>query len=169
MADYFLVLGSNLGSRAAVLARARRALSRLPGGRLKSASRIYESRPQPAGAGAGGPYLNQAIRLGVSLSPMGLLAEAKLLEAEAGRRPGKRWGPRPLDVDIICRGSLRLRTPWLTLPHPRLAGRAFVLAPLAEIHSGRLPGGGTARSLLKRLKGPSGTVKIHDPGRRHGR
>lgn len=64
---------------------------------------------------------------------MGLLAELKRLEALRGRRPGRRWGPRPLDCDLLFYANLRLRTPHLRLPHPRALRRRFVLAPLAEI------------------------------------
>jgi 7,8-dihydro-6-hydroxymethylpterin-pyrophosphokinase len=68
-----------------------------------------------------------------SLEPGELLALAKALELAAGRRRGPRFGPRPLDIDLLLYGDLQMSTPELTLPHPRLRERRFVLAPLAEI------------------------------------
>lgn len=161
MAEYLLLLGSNQGDRAAALARARAELARLPGARLIAVSRIYESAPHPPGPGAGGRYLNQAVKISAPLSPMGLLVQAKRLEAAAGRRPGRRWGPRPLDVDLLECGRLRLKTRWLVLPHPRIKSRAFVLAPLSELSP--------RWRRFWRLKPPPGTVSIFASGRRHGR
>ncbi|MBI5210740.1 MAG: 2-amino-4-hydroxy-6-hydroxymethyldihydropteridine diphosphokinase [Elusimicrobia bacterium] len=163
MVTCFLSLGSNLGPRRRHLGRALARLGRLDGCRVLARSRVHETAPDPPSCG--GPFLNCAVRLATRLSPMGLLAECKRLEALAGRRPGRRWGPRPLDVDIIDFGGRRLRGPWLTLPHPRAARRPFVLAPLAELApSLRLAGGATAaRRLarcLARLKRPPETVRI---------
>ena len=95
------------------------------------------------------------------LSPMGLLVECKRLEAAAGRRPGRRWGPRALDIDILSYGRRRVRSAWLRIPHPRAAGRAFALAPLADIAPAWKPRGGrSVRALLKRLNPGPGTVRI---------
>lgn len=92
---------------------------------------------------------------------MGLLIEFKRLEALAGRKPGKRWGPRPLDIDLIIYGKKRVETPWLSVPHPEAVRRAFVLVPLSEI----APRADLAKNLtvsetLSRLKGDSQTVKV---------
>jgi 2-amino-4-hydroxy-6-hydroxymethyldihydropteridine diphosphokinase len=78
-------------------------------------------------------FFNTAAVGRTALAPEAVLAIAKALEMAAGRRPGPRFGPRPLDVDLLLYGSLRSPAPELTLPHPRLAERRFVLAPLAEI------------------------------------
>lgn len=78
-------------------------------------------------------YLNTAALASTSLEPGDLLALAKALERAAGRRRNVRFGPRPLDVDLLVYGDLQLSTPELTLPHPRLRERRFVLEPLAEI------------------------------------
>ena len=94
-----IALGSNQGRRLARLRRAARALGRLPRTRFLKGSSVYESAPQ--GPGRQGPYLNAAVLLRTGLAPSGLLVELKRLEALAGRRPGPRWGPRPLDLDII--------------------------------------------------------------------
>jgi 2-amino-4-hydroxy-6-hydroxymethyldihydropteridine diphosphokinase len=78
-------------------------------------------------------YLNTALVGTSALEPDELLALAKALERSAGRRPGPRFGPRPLDIDLVVWGSRELAHPELTLPHPRIRERAFFLAPLAEI------------------------------------
>lgn len=126
-----IALGSNRGSRSKHIRFAFKALDRLPRTRLLSHSSIHESKP------VGGPpqrdFLNAAALLRTRLSPMGLLVELKRLEARRGRRPGRRWGPRPLDLDILSYGRTTLRTRFLTLPHLRARRRRFVLAPLAEL------------------------------------
>jgi GTP cyclohydrolase-4 len=78
-------------------------------------------------------FLNTVAVGSTTLSPEALLAIAKALEMAAGRKPGRRFGPRPLDIDVLLYDDLRSPAPELTLPHPRLAERRFVLAPLAEI------------------------------------
>ena len=126
-----IALGSNQGRRLARLRRAARALGRLPRTRFLKGSSVYESAPQ--GPGRQGPYLNAAVLLRTGLAPSGLLVELKRLEALAGRRPGPRWGARPLDLDIILHGRRRVRSVLLTLPHPLARRRAFVVRPAAEL------------------------------------
>jgi 7,8-dihydro-6-hydroxymethylpterin-pyrophosphokinase len=96
-----------------------------------------------------------------SLPPEAVLALAKALERAAGRRPGPRFGPRPLDIDILVWGDRLSGAPELTLPHPRLRERRFVLAPLAEIAPDLRvpPDGATVRELLERL-GPDTAGEI---------
>lgn len=130
-ARVLIALGSNLGDRLRALRRARRALGCLPGTRVVAASGVYES--DPVGPGRQGRYLNAAVAVTTALKPLSLLVELKRLEAQAGRRPGPRWGPRPLDLDILSYGRRRLKSPLLTLPHPLAARRPFVTAPLADI------------------------------------
>jgi 2-amino-4-hydroxy-6-hydroxymethyldihydropteridine diphosphokinase len=127
----FLALGSNLGDREAYLATARDALSALPGTRLLAASRIYETAPrdvldQPA-------FLNQVVCLETALAPLDLLRACRAIELAAHRERDRRFGPRTLDVDILLFQDVESDDPDLTLPHPRMFERAFVLAPLAEI------------------------------------
>ncbi len=145
-----LLLGGNLGDRKKRLRDALRGLSRLPGTRLLKVSRLYETAPV-------GPsrrrYLNCAAAIETTLSPMGLLVECKRLEAEAGRKPGRRWAARPLDVDLVRYGRLKVETPWLTLPHPRMRERAFAAAPLADLAP-------DFRPILRRLNPDEQTVKI---------
>lgn len=98
-------------------------------------------------------FLNTAALARTALSPEALLALAKALEREAGRRPGVRFGPRPLDVDLLLYGDLQIETPELTLPHPRVRERRFVLVPLAEIAPDLPvpPDGARVADLLARL------------------
>jgi 2-amino-4-hydroxy-6-hydroxymethyldihydropteridine diphosphokinase len=144
-----LALGGNQGPVERTLRQALRRL-RAALGPLTVAS-LYRSKavsdiPQP-------DYLNTAALAWTALPPAAVLALAKALEHAAGRRRGPRFGPRPLDIDLLLDGDLRLDGPELTLPHPRLRERRFVLAPLAEIASGlRVPPDGVpVRELLARL------------------
>jgi 2-amino-4-hydroxy-6-hydroxymethyldihydropteridine diphosphokinase len=125
----YLGLGTNQGDRLANLQAARAALA--PSVRLLQASPIYETEPwgfldQPA-------FLNQALKTETGLPPVDLLAYLKDLEAQLGRRPNFRYGPRLIDIDILLYDNLVLSLPGLEIPHPRLAQRAFVLAPLADL------------------------------------
>lgn len=126
-----VALGSNVGDRLRSLRLARARLSGLPATRVLRASSVYESAP--VGPGRQGPYLNAVVLVETGLRPLSLLVELKRLEGRAGRRPGRRWGPRPLDLDILTYGRAALRTPLLTLPHPRARSRAFVAVPAAEV------------------------------------
>jgi 2-amino-4-hydroxy-6-hydroxymethyldihydropteridine diphosphokinase len=145
----YVALGSNLGPRARRIDAAVRALSRLPRTRLLAVSPLYES------AAVGGPpqprYLNAVARLRTALSPLALLVWLKRLEARAGRRPGPRWGPRPLDCDLLFYGRLRLRDRLLELPHPRALERSFVLRPLADLRPRGLAGEPHGPALRRRL------------------
>ena len=145
-----LLLGANLGDRAGNLRRAVTAIRKWDGCRVKKLSRIYETAPVGPSEK---PYLNQAVALDTARTPMGLLIEAKILEAAAGRRPSIRWGSRPLDVDVVACGRLRVKTPWLTVPHPRVGERAFALAPLADVAGSWKPDGKrTTHQLLAELR-----------------
>ena len=127
----YLSLGSNLGDRAEHLRRALEAVATLPDTRRVAQSSVHETVPwgvtdQPS-------FLNLAAAIETALGPLELLNAVKALETGLGRRPGPRWGPRVIDVDIVLFGDTVMDTPELTLPHPRFRERAFVLAPLAEI------------------------------------
>ncbi|MBD2722274.1 2-amino-4-hydroxy-6-hydroxymethyldihydropteridine diphosphokinase [Hymenobacter armeniacus] len=129
----YLLLGSNLGDRAALLAAAREQLA-LVAGELVAASALYETaawgrEDQPA-------FLNQALAVRTSLTPHELLAHCLATEQRAGRQRLERWGSRTLDVDILLYGPEIIDAPTLTVPHPRLAERRFALVPLAEIAGG---------------------------------
>jgi len=122
----FLSLGSNLGDRRR---RLREAVDSLPG--VVRVSPVYETEP------VGGPpqpdYLNLVVEVETDLSPRALLGLCHRLESAAGRMPGERWGPRPLDVDVLLVDDLVVDEPDLTIPHPRMQERRFVMAPLADI------------------------------------
>ncbi len=130
----FLGLGSNLGDRWTHL---RRAVDQLrAGGRapVTAVSSVYETEPM-GGPDGQGPYLNLVVELALApgTDPYGLLEECRRLEAAAGRVRATRWGPRTLDADLLWMDGVVLDDPELTVPHPRIRERRFVLAPLGEL------------------------------------
>jgi 2-amino-4-hydroxy-6-hydroxymethyldihydropteridine diphosphokinase len=129
-----IALGSNLGDRAARLREARRHLFALHDGSGPFlCSRIYETEPQdcPPGSPA---FLNAAIELHSSLPPLDLLAALQRIEHQLGRPADHAFhAPRTIDLDILYLDNLRFVLPELTVPHPRIAERPFVLLPLADI------------------------------------
>jgi 2-amino-4-hydroxy-6-hydroxymethyldihydropteridine diphosphokinase len=129
----FVSLGSNLGERAAALRAARGALAGLPGTTVLASSHVYETEPQDLADQP--PFLNAVVCLDTALSPLELLAAVQGIEDAAGRLRDVRFGPRTLDVDILLFEGVESAAPGLTLPHPRLWQRAFVLVPLAELWS----------------------------------
>jgi 2-amino-4-hydroxy-6-hydroxymethyldihydropteridine diphosphokinase len=129
MPTAYLLLGSNLGDRAAILAEAIRQLA--TAGTVAAVSSLYETaawglEDQPT-------FLNQAVQLLTTLSPAELLAACLATEQRAGRERLVRWGARTLDVDILLYDAAIIDTPTLQLPHPRLPERRFALVPLAEL------------------------------------
>jgi 2-amino-4-hydroxy-6-hydroxymethyldihydropteridine diphosphokinase len=128
----YLGLGSNEGDRAAHLQGAVDGLAATPRIIVAAVSPVYETEP------VGGPpqddFLNAVVAVDTALSPRELLAVAKQLEAAAGRQSdGERWGPRPLDVDVLLVGHDLVNEPDLVVPHARLFERHFVLAPLGDL------------------------------------
>lgn len=126
----FVGLGANLGDARATLEAALAALAALPDTRLMARSSYYRTAPVDAG---GPDYLNAVAELRSGLAPEALLDALQAIEQQHGRERPYRNAPRTLDLDLLLVGALRLDTPRLTLPHPRLHQRAFVLAPLAEL------------------------------------
>lgn len=125
----YLALGSNLGNREANLRMAVRAMTRLA--RVIDSSSLYETAPvgppQPS-------FYNAAVSIETGLQPLALLRFLKGIEEEIGRRPGGETnGPRPIDIDILLYGEEIIEQPTLTVPHPRMTERPFVLVPLSEI------------------------------------
>ena len=131
MSTVWLSLGSNQGDRAAYLRLALRRLAQREGVTPIKGSAMYETAPW--GGVEQDNYLNACLQLETTLSPEELLDLCQAIEAEAGRRRELRWGPRTLDIDILLYDDLQLSTPRLTLPHPRMRERLFVLAPLLEL------------------------------------
>jgi 2-amino-4-hydroxy-6-hydroxymethyldihydropteridine diphosphokinase len=127
----FVSLGSNLGDRATYLGAAREALAALPATRVVAGSRVYETAPQDLPDQEA--FLNQVLCLETALQPLDLLRECQRIEREHGRTRELRFGPRTLDIDILLFQDAESDDPELTLPHPRMVKRAFVLVPLAEI------------------------------------
>jgi len=156
----FIALGTNLGNRVANLAKARRRLAEHL--LLVNASHLYETPPwgitdQPA-------FYNQVIETSSDADPLDLLHLVKRIEVEMGRVPGLRYGPRLIDIDLLVYGERVMNTPELTLPHPRLFERAFVLVPFAEIAPDLIPPTQTATisELCSRLD-PAGISLVEEP------
>ena len=130
-----VALGSNLGDRAAHL---RLALRRLGG--VTGQSQVYETDPVGGPTGQG-PYYNMVAALETVLEPLAFLRRLHEVEAQAGRVRGERDAPRTLDLDLLYYDDLTMSGPGISVPHPRLAERRFVLAPLAELAPERCPPG----------------------------
>jgi len=124
-----LGLGTNIGDRAANLAAAVAALRGILD--VEAVSPVYETAPMYVTDQAA--FLNIAAAGRTGAAPRDLLAALKALEAELGRVPGQRFGPRLIDIDILLYGDRAIEEPGLTIPHPRLAERGFVLVPAADI------------------------------------
>ena len=147
----YVALGSNLDGPCTQVERALDALAGIRDSRLVLRSSLYRSRPfgpveQP-------DFINAAAGLLTTLSPAGLLAELQELEKRLGRsRPVVHWGPRRIDLDLLVHGATRCDEPGLVLPHPGIADRGFVLAPLAEIAPDLVvPALGRVQLLLSRV------------------
>lgn len=148
--EVYLGLGANLGDRRQNMLRAQKLLAER-GFTIQQASHLYETPPwgledQPR-------FLNQVLRGAFQGGAMELLAAAMAAEAELGRERQITWGPRLIDIDILLFGDMVLHTQRLTVPHPHLAKRAFVLVPLAELAPGlQLPGtSATVQQMLDAL------------------
>jgi 2-amino-4-hydroxy-6-hydroxymethyldihydropteridine diphosphokinase len=134
-ARYFVALGGNLDDRLAHLREAARTLAALSGVELKACSSVWETRPLGPGRG---PFLNAAVELRAARGPEELLAELRSIEDAHGRLREQRWGDRTLDLDLLCGFSssgraLEVASPRLSLPHPEIGERDFVLRPLLEL------------------------------------
>jgi 2-amino-4-hydroxy-6-hydroxymethyldihydropteridine diphosphokinase len=148
METAYLGLGSNMGDRQAHLEAGVAAIGRLEGNGVLQRSPLYES--EPWGPVEQPNYLNMVIEISTALPPEELLRLCKEIEKQQGRVPGERWGPRPLDIDILLYEDWRIHTESLAVPHPRMWERAFVLRPLADIAPGlRGPDG---RSIIELLE-----------------
>lgn len=161
MTTVHLALGGNIGDRRANLAAAIDRLGEQV--HIDRLSAVYETAPmyvtdQP-------PFLNMVVSGATRLPPWELLRFVKGIEADLGRREGgQRFGPRPIDIDILLHGALVMAAPELEIPHPRLAERAFVLAPLADIAADlRHPVLGlTVTDLLAAVPGRDTVLRVAD-------
>ena len=147
----YVGVGANLGDRETTIREA----VRLLGGDVIAVSQLRETEPwgyadQPA-------FLNAVAELDTELAPRRLLDRLFEVEAVLGRERGEiRWGPRTIDLDLLLYGDLAIEEPGLTVPHPRLAERLFVLEPLSELAPSRkIPGNGTVSEALAGIQSAS--------------
>lgn len=131
MATVYLGLGANLGDRQKNIEKAIEKITKLPDTELLKASPLYET--EPIGHTAQPKFLNGAVAIKTTLSPMDLLCQLKKIEKELGREETFRFGPRLIDIDILFFGDQKLNTLELIIPHPRITERYFVLRPLLDI------------------------------------
>lgn len=139
MSEAVIALGSNLGNRIENINAAIRAIAKLSGVKILKASSVYET--EPVGCESDEKFYNAALLVETSVSPYTLLGECLGIEAAMGRVRKKRNDPRVIDLDLILYEGFKAESYELTLPHPRILERAFVMAPLLELYpSGRAPG-----------------------------
>ena len=132
----FVALGANLGDAAQTLRDALTALGGTPGVRLVQASSLYRTAPIES---SGPDYINAVAEVATTLTAPGLLRALKAIEQGAGRERPYRNAPRTLDLDLLLYGSAKIDSETLTVPHPRMWERAFVLVPLHEIRPELVP------------------------------
>lgn len=160
MSSAYIALGSNLAQPAQQLRRAAAAIAELPGCRIQAISPVFRSAA--VGPGQQPDYLNAVLALATELAPLDLLEALQGIERAQGRERLERWGPRTLDLDILLYDQLQQTTERLTLPHPRLGERNFVLYPLLAIAGPNLvlPDGTELGTLVARC--PRGTMTETD-------
>jgi 2-amino-4-hydroxy-6-hydroxymethyldihydropteridine diphosphokinase len=157
----FVGVGSNLGDPVARVRAAFESLAQLPGTRLIATSRLY--RTPPFGPVEQGDFINAVAGLLTQLDAVALLHHIRDIEQAAGRVREQRWGPRTLDLDLLVFGDQRIDTPELTVPHPGIAERMFVLAPLEDLAPTLdIPGVGRVEELRRKL-GEGGILEILPP------
>jgi len=159
MAEALIGLGGNVGDARAALDEAVRRFC--DGAEVKLVARSADYRTPPWGVLDQPDFVNLCLRVETALSPQALLERALSVEASLGRNRAveQRWGPRVVDVDILAYDDLALAEPGLSLPHPRLAERAFVLVPLSEIAADWSIGGETVCALAARVHS-AGVTKL---------
>ena len=159
MAEALIALGGNIGDVRATFDRAIAMLC--DGADVRLVARSSDYRTPPWGVAEQPAFVNSAIAVATALSPHQLLARAQACERALGRDRGRerRWGPRPIDLDLLAYDDVEVRDAELTLPHPHLFERAFVLVPLAEIAPDRAIAGIRVRDALARVD-PSGIEKL---------
>ena len=151
MPEALLALGGNVGD---VRARLNQAVTLMcDGDEVRLVARSSDYRTPPWGVEDQAPFINLCLAVATDLTPHALLDRALAVERQLGRNRAneQRWGPRPVDIDILTYDDVRLDESGLTLPHPRLFERAFVLVPLAEIAADRVIAGRWVRDALADL------------------
>lgn len=162
MTPAYIALGSNLDNPSNQLCKAVRALEALPNCQLNKVSSVYCSAA--VGPGTQPDYLNAVVLLHTRLAAVQLLDAMQHVEQEQDRVRDVRWGPRTLDLDLLLYGDKTITSPRLTIPHPRMQQRHFVLYPLHEISGEELvlPDGTELNALLKQCS-MEGLVKTQHP------
>jgi len=131
MVDCYLGLGSNVGDKVGYLLQAKRLLGADEGIDILDASRLY--RTEPVGMASQDRFVNAVLRISTGLEPRELLQRCHAIERTLKRERRERWGPRTLDIDLLLYGDRRVEEEGLTVPHPRMWERAFVVWPLADL------------------------------------
>jgi 2-amino-4-hydroxy-6-hydroxymethyldihydropteridine diphosphokinase len=156
----YIALGANLGDRRANLIAALEAMAPLV--HVEAVSALYESPPQPPAPPPS--YYNAAARVTTELEPEALLHYLKQIEHDHGRRPSVRWAPRPIDLDIALYDNRVFESESLTIPHPRLTERNFVLRPLLDLDADLVhPVTGERLEALLGRVGEEGLVEVEGP------
>jgi 2-amino-4-hydroxy-6-hydroxymethyldihydropteridine diphosphokinase len=144
----YIGMGANVGDTSSTFDKTLRALAALPGATIRAVSPFYRSKP--VGGVVQADFLNAVVELEVPAGPdaetgaTALLLALKQIETALGRQPRQRWGPRELDLDLLLFGDHRVERhedPWLVVPHPEMANRQFVLAPMADLSPALRPPG----------------------------
>ncbi|MET7641976.1 2-amino-4-hydroxy-6-hydroxymethyldihydropteridine diphosphokinase [Streptomyces sp. NPDC005438] len=145
-----IALGSNLGNRLERLQDAIDTLADTPGLRVKAVSPVYETQPHGVDPDSQPSYFNAVVLVKTSLPPASLLERGQAIEEAMDRVREERWGPRTIDVDLVTYQDVVSSDPLLTLPHPRVHERAFVLAPWHDVDpEAEIPGQGPVAGLLE--------------------
>jgi 2-amino-4-hydroxy-6-hydroxymethyldihydropteridine diphosphokinase len=149
--EALLAFGGNVGDARATVDHAVRDFC--DGSAVKLIARSADYRTPPWGIEDQPPFINLCVKVATALSPHALLERAHAVEQAFGRDRAHevRWGPRPVDIDLLTYGAIALNDPDLTLPHPRLLERAFVLVPLADVAPDHTIGGIAVRDALARV------------------
>ncbi|RIN77706.1 2-amino-4-hydroxy-6-hydroxymethyldihydropteridine diphosphokinase [Staphylococcus simulans] len=155
MTDVFLGLGSNVGDRENQLKEAIRLLDEQPGIKVVKVSSFYET--EPVGYVDQPDFLNLCVEIQTELSPKAVLESGLAIEQQLHRVRKERWGPRTLDIDILLYGDQIIEEEDLTIPHPRMTERAFVLIPLQEIAPNKVEP--RTQTKIKDITVPNETVK----------
>lgn len=155
MTDVFLGLGSNVGDRENQLKKAIRLLDEQPGIKVVKVSSFYET--EPVGYVDQPDFLNLCVEIQTELSPKAVLESGLAIEQQLHRVRKERWGPRTLDIDILLYGDQIIEEEDLTIPHPRMTERAFVLIPLQEIAPNKVEP--RTQTKIKDITVPNETVK----------
>ncbi|MBO8136992.1 MAG: 2-amino-4-hydroxy-6-hydroxymethyldihydropteridine diphosphokinase [Desulfotomaculum sp.] len=151
MAEAYIGIGGNIGNVKQTIARALELLHSPPAVKVLKTAPLY--RTAPVGYQNQDWFLNTAAKVETELNAHQLLNKMQQIEESLMRRRTIRWGPRTIDLDLLIFDDLEINTPELTLPHPRMTERAFVMVPLADINPTlKMPGGKTAAELAGELK-----------------